>query len=130
MKLTKDRLQNDIRDTMREIVDVKNGKMKADGNQYVTTDVGSSVIDGDKSGIYRDPISSISVLSEKRSARRRNINVKSQFQSHSHRSIISVINPDVPSSIFRGQMEVKHLQQQHSRDSSHSSQFDVPTLQA
>ena len=103
MKLTKDRLQNDFRDTMREIVDVKNGKMRADGNQFITTEVCSSALDGDKSGIYKDPISSISVLSEKRSTRRRNINVKSHFQSHSHRSIVSVINqPEMPSTGFRG----------------------------
>ena len=31
MKLTKDRLFNDFRETMREIVDVKNGKTQADG---------------------------------------------------------------------------------------------------
>lgn len=32
MKLTKDRLLNDFRDTMREIIDVKNGRTRADGN--------------------------------------------------------------------------------------------------
>ena len=33
MKVTKERLLNDFRDTMREIVNVKNGRQKADGSR-------------------------------------------------------------------------------------------------
>ena len=38
MKLTKDRLCNDFRETMREIVDVKNGRLRADGGQLQSSD--------------------------------------------------------------------------------------------
>jgi hypothetical protein len=33
MKVTKERLLNDFRDTMKEIVNVKNGRQKADGTR-------------------------------------------------------------------------------------------------
>lgn len=38
MKLTKDRLCNDFRETMREIVDVKNGRLRPDGGQLQSSD--------------------------------------------------------------------------------------------
>jgi hypothetical protein len=34
MKVTEERLMNDFRETMREIVNVKNGRQKADGSNF------------------------------------------------------------------------------------------------